>query len=142
MLPGSPTPLPKLGFPWAFLLSGWQASILCPLLGEHKEYVLRRRGPCILWRHEHIKLDERRGNHTHLSTQGVEAQVDDLQSWHGGQLFHRNICWEERGQVRGMGTSRVGRKMEWEDLEHTERLGPLTFVDHCEWTQLRGPIPL
>ena len=93
MLPGPPTPLPKLGFPWAFLLSGWQASILCPLLGEH------------------IKLDERWGNHTHVGAQGVEAQVDDSQSWHGSQLLHRNICWEERGQVRGMGASRVGRRI-------------------------------
>lgn len=84
MLPGPPIPLPKLGFPWASLLSGWQASILCPLLGEHKECVLRQRGLCVLWRHEHIKLDEWWGNHTHLGAQGVETQVDDAQSWHGG----------------------------------------------------------
>lgn len=59
----------------------------------------------------------------HLGAQGVETQVDDAQSRHGGQLLHRNICWEEREQVREIGTSRVGRKTEWEDLEHTGRPG-------------------
>lgn len=102
MLSGPPTPLPKPGLPWASLLSGWQASSLRPLLGERRGCVLRRRGLGILWRHEHIKLDERRGNDAHLGAQGVEAQVDDAQSWHGGQLLHRHICWGEREQFRGV----------------------------------------
>lgn len=95
---------PKLGLPWALGTpspQGARPSGLCPLLGGQQEGGLRWGGPRALWRHEHIKLDEWRGDDSHLGVQRVEAEVDAAQGRHGGQLLHGHICWEEKDRLGG-----------------------------------------
>lgn len=98
MLSGPPAPSsphPRLGLPGACGMPSPQGASpggLCPSPGGHEEGGLRWRGLGTLGGHEHVELDEWWSNDTHLSAQGVEAEVDAAQGGHGGQLLHRHIC--------------------------------------------------
>lgn len=114
---------------------GARPGSLCPLLGGHEERGLRWRGPCALWRHEHVKLDEWRGDNAHLGAQWVEAEVDAAQGGHGGQLLHRHICEGERDRLGGLGPKRT---MEQEDIDTR---GEQLSITHHTWAQFLAPSP-
>lgn len=127
--PARPQP-PKLGLPWARGTpspQGARPGGLCPLLGGLEKGGLGWGGPRILRRHEHVELDERRGDDAHLGIQGVEAQVDAAQGGHGGQLLHGHVCQGERDRLGGW--SQAGR----------EEGG---CIAQCTWAQCPAPGPV